>query len=246
MRQLIKSGLRKLGYDLVAPSNAYPDITADEWAIIHFVESYSCTSIERLVSVIRATEYLIANQISGDIVECGVWRGGSAMAAALTLEKGGDTTRNFYLYDTFSGMSVPTGDDRLAGTDVSAAELLSKHDNGTGYWCYADRADVERNMVSTRYPGDRIIYVEGKVDETIPKTIPERIALLRLDTDWYESTKHELIHLFPRLVNFGILIVDDYGHWTGAKKATDEYFADFSPKPFLSRIDYTGRLLIKN
>ena len=77
----------------------------------------------------------------------------------------------------------------------------------------------------------------------IPKYLPGEIALLRLDTDWYKSTQHELIHLYPLLVGSGVLIIDDYGHWQGAKKAVDEYFSD--KKILLNRIDYTGRISIK-
>jgi O-methyltransferase len=87
------------------------------------------------------------------------------------------------------------------------------------------------------------LFVKGPVEETIPRTTPERIALLRPDTDWYESTKHELVHLYPRLVPGGVLMIDDYGHCSGARKATDEYFS--GSLLFLNRSDYTGRLAIK-
>ncbi len=82
--------------------------------------------------------------------------------------------------------------------------------------------------------------------DTIPKNVPEKISILRLDTDWYESTKHELNNLFPRLVSGGILIIDDYGHFQGSKKAVDEYFEENKISSFLFRIDYTGRLFVKS
>jgi hypothetical protein len=100
-------------------------------------------------------------------------------------------------------------------------------------------------MGSTAYPGSHIHYVKGRVEDTIPKHAPQAIALLRLDTDWYESTRHELEHLFPRLVRGGVLILDDYGHWKGAKEAVDEYFAKLGRSPLLQRLDYSGRLAIK-
>ena len=79
-------------------------------------------------------------------------------------------------------------------------------------------------MASTGYPPDRVRYVKGPVERTIPDRLPGGpIALLRLDTDWYESTRHELLHLFPLLSPGGVLIIDDYGHWSGARKAVDEY-----------------------
>src|SRR5690606_24776929 len=101
------------------------------------------------------------------------------------------------------------------------------------------------NMVSTGYPMERCHFVEGKVEDTIPATVPDRISLLRLDTDWYESTRHELEHLWPLLQPGGVLIIDDYGHFEGARKAVDEYFLDRSDAPLLNRIDYTGRIAIK-
>ena len=83
------------------------------------------------------------------------------------------------------------------------------------------------------------------VEDTIPNQAPKEIALLRLDTDWYESTLHELEHLYPRLVSGGVLIIDDYGHWRGAREAVDEYIDKHKLKLFLTRIDYTGRLCVK-
>jgi O-methyltransferase len=97
-------------------------------------------------------------------------------------------------------------------------------------------------MQSTGYPSDRVHYVKGLVEATVPQQAPDEIAILRLDTDWYESTKHELEHLWPRVRPGGVLIVDDYGHFEGARRAVDEFFG---PGVFLHRIDYTGRLVLK-
>jgi hypothetical protein len=114
----------------------------------------------------------------------------------------------------------------------------------TEKWCYASIEDVRQNILSTGYPEEKIYLVKGKVEHTIPKILPEKLSLLRLDTDWYESTKHELIHLCPQLSPEGILIIDDYGHWQGARKAVDEYFAEQNRKIYLHRIDYTGRIAV--
>jgi len=218
------------------------DLDADARRIITAVRSFTMTSVERLISLVDAVRHIVKAGLPGDIVECGVWRGGSSMAAALTLLDCGQTHRTLYLYDTFEGMSSPTADDcDFNGT--SAAAQLKHIPRGQGIWCEASEADVRRNMESTGYPADRIRYVRGPVEETIPSVIPHEIAILRLDTDWYESTRHELVHLFPRLVRGGILIIDDYGHWQGARKAVDEFLVRH-PHLFLQRIDYTGRLLI--
>ena len=109
-------------------------------------------------------------------------------------------------------------------------------------WCLALEDEVAANLRLTRYPDTQLHFVKGKVEETIPGKIPDQIALLRLDTDWYASTRHELIHLYPRLQKNGVLLLDDYGYWQGSRKATDEYFQD---KVLLHRIDNTGRILLK-
>ena len=105
--------------------------------------------------------------------------------------------------------------------------------------------EVRRNLFSTGYPENQLSFVEGPVEETIPETVPDKIALLRLDTDWYESTLHELRHLYPLLSEGGVLIIDDYGHWKGAREATDQYLREESPKILLNRIDMTCRLGVK-
>jgi hypothetical protein len=116
--------------------------------------------------------------------------------------------------------------------------------DGHNEWCYSPLDEVKRNLARTGYPAERVVYVQGKVEDTIPGTLPERTALLRLDTDWYSSTRHELEHLYPGLVAGGVLVLDDYGTWQGARQATDEYFAARGPL-LLNRIDSTGRIAVK-
>ena len=205
------------------------------------------TSIERVYAAYTATRYLVDAEIAGDFVECGVWRGGSIMAVALTLLRLGDDTRTLWLYDTFTGMTAPGPQDVQAMSGTSASAILASHPKSDDdpFWGCAAREVVERNLRSTGYPSDRIRYVEGDVMATLPRHAPDRIALLRLDTDWYASTLHELEHLYPRLAPGGVLIVDDYGYWRGARQATDEYFAKTKTRPLLHRIDYTGRMCVK-
>jgi hypothetical protein len=139
-------------------------------------------------------------------------------------------------------MSAPTADDARASDGRPAADLLDGAAKGELIWCYSSDAEVAANMRTTGYPEDLVRLVKGKVEDTIPGLAPAEIAVLRLDTDWYESTRHELTHLYPRLAPGGVLIIDDYGYWAGARKAVDEYFAGAL---FLSRIDGTGRIAIK-
>ena len=224
-----------------------PDFDQLTVRIIHAVNEFTMTSPERIAVLVQAVRFVVENCIEGAIVECGVWRGGSTMAAALTLKELGDETREIYLYDTFAGMSAPTDAD----VDISGASAQRKFgdrktSDESSTWCLSTLDETRENVFSTDYPGNRFHFVEGKVEDTIPAHIPSGpIALLRLDTDWYESTKHELVHLFPLLAENGPLIVDDYGHWQGQKRAVDEYFSENNLRIFLSRIDYTGRIGIK-
>lgn len=208
---------------------------------------YTMTSAERMYSLYKAIDYTISNDIKGDFVECGVWKGGSSMLIALTLLEKGISDRNIYLYDTFEGMSAPTDAD-IAYSGESAQKLLSEHDkmDEASVWCYSPLDAVKANLLSTGYPEKHLIFVKGKVEDTLPSTTPAVIALLRLDTDWYESTKMEMEKLYPLLQDKGILIIDDFGFWEGARRAVVEYFEKAGKKPYLHRIDDTGRLVIKN
>jgi hypothetical protein len=143
-------------------------------------------------------------------------------------------------------MSEPSVHD-VNFSDQKAKELLTSNHNKeeNAVWAYSSLDIVKKTMSNCLYPQEKIHYVKGKVEETIPSTLPDNIALLRLDTDWYESTKHELIHLFPKLVRGGVLVIDDYGFWKGARKAVDEYFAENNISILLNRLDDTGRIAVK-
>ncbi|MDI9859299.1 TylF/MycF/NovP-related O-methyltransferase [Flectobacillus roseus] len=213
--------------------------------ILKACQPYTMTSIERMYALYNAVKYIVKNNIAGSFVECGVWRGGSSMMIALTLKELGVSNRAIYLYDTYEGMSEPTADD-VDFRGGQAKELMEQNveNKQNSVWCLADLNDVQNNMRSTGYPQDLVHFVKGKVEDTIPATMPEApIALLRLDTDWYESTAHELKYLYPLLIQKGVLVIDDYGHWEGCKRAVDEYF---NGSLLLNRIDYTGRIAIKS
>ena len=187
----------------------------------------------------QAVHYLVKNRIPGDFVECGVWRGGCSLLLAETLARLGETNRKIYLFDTFTGMSEPTVYDRKSSLG-SASSLYQKKKKG-GYvdWCYAPLEQVRQNIRQCPYPEELFVLVPGKVEDTIPQTLPASVALLRLDTDWYESTHHELVHLYPKLVPGGVFISDDYGTWEGARKAVQEYFAHHE-SAILLQYDYAS------
>lgn len=247
IRTVSRRFFESFGYSLVpkSASKSYPpDFSPEIIETIEAVRPFTMTSQERIFSLVTAVEHITNQNIPGEIVECGVWKGGSMMAVAKTLLRLKQTGKKLYLFDTFEGMP-PADDVDQNFRGESASGLMEAQDQTSWIWAIAQIDEVKRNMASTGYPSEKISYIKGKVEDTIPTEAPEKIALLRLDTDWYESTSHELEHLFPRLSPGGVLIIDDYGHWAGAKKAVDEYIAKYNLPLLLCRIDYTGRIAVK-
>lgn len=201
---------------------------------------YSKASVERMLAMQHALHMLDAEGIAGDIVECGVWRGGHIILARLL-----SPNRVCWLYDTFTGMTAPGPHDRKRSGDKPPPEkALSKK------WTMASLEEVRENLrIEGVYDESKLRFVVGDVCETLsqPENLPDHISVLRLDTDWYESTKEELEVLWPRLVTGGYLIIDDYGHWLGSRKATQEYFNKHYPSYVteLKPVDYTASIMRK-
>lgn len=246
---MIKSieSLREKGYGVIPPEQYLSDMENEFHKIWEEVHSYTMTSVERGFSLFKAVEYIVKNNIPGDLVECGVWKGGSCMLIAKALNLFGDSDRKIYLYDTYEGMPEPTEEDVISWNGRSVLEKWEEDKSGTkdnfGSWAVG-LEEVKVNVLGTGYPENKFVFVPGDVAHTLKDIKPDKISLLRLDTDWYASTVEELETLYPLLVEKGVLIIDDYGHFDGARKAVDEYFED-SPI-LLNRIDYTGRIGIKN
>jgi Macrocin-O-methyltransferase (TylF) len=221
------------------------DMEPEFLALYEQCRQYTMTSWERLYALYKAVRYTVENGIPGDLVECGVWRGGSMKLVAHVLHSLGDTNRTLFLYDTFEGMTEP---DPAVDVDFSGNEAINEwrevQRRGVK-WAYAPVEEVHQILATSGYPMEKVKLVKGRVQETIPATIPASIALLRLDTDWYSSTKHEMKHLYPKLSPQGILILDDYGHYQGARRGVDEYLSKLDKKPLLQRIDYSCRLAVK-
>ena len=194
-----------------------------------------------VAAVIEAVEYVVERDIEGDIVECGVWRGGSMMTAALTLQRLG-AQRQLHLFDTYEGMTKP-GEWDVRSSGTSELELWERSDGAVGKETAVSVDEVRAAMASTGYDMSLVTLVKGPVEETLPEAAPDAIAVLRLDTDYYSSTRHELEHLYPRLTPGGVLIIDDYGTYEGARKAVDEYFA--GRRPLLAPTDSSGRMTVK-
>jgi O-methyltransferase len=220
------------------------DFDETDAELCRLVGPYTMTTPPRIYALRRAVEYIATGPVEGAVVECGVWRGGSMMAVALTLLRLGVADRDLYLFDTFSGMSDP-GDEDVKHTGERAADVLAGASRESHDWAVAPIEQVREAVLGVGYPEDRVHFVQGRVEDTVPANAPAEIALLRLDTDWYSSTKHELVHLYPRLGRGGVLIVDDYAYWLGARQAVDEYIDEQGLSLLLNRIDYTARLALK-
>jgi predicted O-methyltransferase YrrM len=245
IRTALRSVLRRRGL-LPDEERLRIDLEPEFRALHERCAPFTMTSPERMYAVYQAVRHVVRARVPGDIVECGVWRGGSSMLAALALLEAGDDERALYLYDTFAGMSEPGERDVTVSGASARPEWRQAQRGEVNEWCYSPLEEVERNLRSTGIDPARLHFVEGKVEDTIPATAPEQIAVLRLDTDWYESTWHELTHLYPRLSPGGVLIVDDYGHWQGAREAVDRYFGEVAEPILLARTDYTGRIGVRS
>ena len=231
-------------YDL---KTGMANLEADFFPIYERCRKYTMTSWQRLYNLYLTMRYVAGSNILGDIVECGVWRGGSMMLAALTLLSLGKVDRRLVLCDTFEGLPKPHEQldiDIWGNRGIDGWRPHRKTDESSD-WAYASLEEVRENMAKTGYPMERVSLVKGMVEQTLPAMAPTTIAVLRLDTDWYSSTRHELQHLYPRLSPGGVLILDDYGHFRGARKAVDEYFEGRSTRALLTRVDYAGRVAVK-
>lgn len=237
------------------PLKAYKDILPQEIAddrayaeIFDKIAPYTMTArdgLDTTYALFQAVRYICQNKVPGEIVECGVWRGGSMMLVAYALNYFGDRSRDFYLYDTFAGMTEPSEID-IDFDNVAYRQRWKEITKQGGMMGFGDTVEgVKANLMLTGYPEQQMHFVIGDVLQTIPATLPSRIALLRLDTDWYQSTLHELEHLYELLVPHGVLIIDDYGWCRGARKAADEFFQRQPFKPMMHRVDQGPRLLIK-
>ena len=240
--------LLEKGYGIIPPDRYLIDFDPGFLPIWNKVKDYTMTSPERGYALYKAVEYICKNKIPGDFVECGVWKGGSCMLAALALKEFSNESRDIYLYDTFSGMTEPTDEDIIAWNDRKVKDKWEEDQKGIkdnfGSWAIA-LEEVKNNIKKTGYPFEKLKFIKGDIIQTLNETVPSQIALLRLDTDWYKSTVKELDVLYPLLSTKGALIIDDYGHFKGARKAVDEYFKGRVDFPYLNRIDYTGRVTIK-
>lgn len=248
MREFLSKKLLNLGTRLSTrvndPAYLVAEASPEDVALMRQAAPYSMTHPSAQWSLIQALRQTHKQGLTGAFVECGVWKGGNLIIAGQMRKRLGDG-RAIWGFDTFTGMSAPTEHDHKFGEDLDVAEKARRLTSGDiTDWCYAPIEDVRAAWQA--HVGDAPLHlVKGKVEDTlrIADNLPEAISVLRLDTDFYESTKAELEILYPRLQSGGVLIIDDYGAWEGARKATTEYFGDNGL--WLHYVNQTVRLAIK-
>lgn len=213
----------------------YPDLDYDEdfWRLYEIAKPFSLLQIVGFHNIYSSIRYVAQRNIPGDFVECGVFLGGASIFAALARDLFGLEDRKVYLYDTFCGFPEGTAD-----------YVKSKGRIVEGHRTDSFLEDVKANIAHCNVrPGSYEIVV-GPVEETlVTGPVPEKVSILRLDTDFYASTKAEFEALYPKLVSRGVLIVDDYGTWDGVRKATEEALAN--EPVMLHRISHSIRSAIK-
>ena len=248
LKKIIEKILKKFGYKIQQViNNVIEEASKEDIELMKLCDNYSMTSDLRKWALIQSFKYIIDNNIEGDFVECGVWKGGNLILIKKLMERYNITNRKIFGYDTYEGMSEASNFDiKKDNTKASIKyEKLKKNNSNQINWNFASKEEVIENLNNNVKDTSNIDLIKGKVEETLQlsKNIPQKISVLRLDTDFYESTKIELEVLYAKLSVGGVLIIDDYGSWKGSRKAVDEFF--HNKKIWLHYIDHDGRLLIK-
>ena len=219
-----------------------PEIDEESKRLIESIGEHSLTPFIRRWTLIKSLHYINKKKLIGDIVECGIWRGGNLFLAKKIQDKyPNELKRKLYGFDTFEGMPKPSFHD-----GVKINEVFQNFKNRNLPWTKASLDDVKNSTNFFFNEVDDFNFIKGMVEDTLmnKKNLPNKISLLRLDTDLYESTKIELNILYPLLVEKGVLIIDDYGDFPGCRKAVDEYFLD--KNVLMTSVDKSCRLIVKN
>jgi len=209
---------------------------------IQVVLNHTMTKYDRCVVLHNLVKYVDDTSVPGNLVECGVWKGGAAGIMALAHLRYGKEPRQLWLFDAWDDWPDPTSKDGSQFDDLQRGTLAKADNSGAFEAC----RDLIENTIGLAQ--DRVSYERGLFENTVPGAA-ERvgpIALLRLDGDWYESTKACLEEFFPKLVPGGVLVIDDYGWCDGCKRAVDEFLEAREIRSLLHYVDYSCRYLIKN
>jgi hypothetical protein len=245
LKNYIQKILNSFGYTIVNNNQRIVELSDKQKYLISITNSISMTPKIRRYNLIQALEYIAHYKLEGDLVECGVWKGGNIVIYKKFIEEN-NIKKNIYAFDTFQGMSNPDQNDYIINSAISAQTILDNDKKRiTNDWGVCDLEEVKFNISKRTKNLNNIFFIKGKVEETLLNKInlPEKISILRLDTDFYQSTKIELEILYEKVCKGGVIIIDDYGHWAGSKKAVDEFFKE--KFVWMHYVDYACRLIIK-
>lgn len=250
LKKIILNFINTTGYILKKKSyfkkyESIPSLGIQQKKIISIASKLTMTPIIRQYALLNLLDYIFRKNIKGDLVECGVWFGGNLIIFD-QLKKKYNSKKKIYGYDTFSGMPKPTVKDK----DMQKKQFFETYkDLNKKYYSPKkfNLLKVKKNLNLNKVNLKEIKLFKGRVEDTLVKkeNLPNKISLLRLDTDWFESTNVSLNQLYPRLVKGGVLIIDDYGWNSGCKKATDNYFKKKGGEVSFFRIDHEAVFLIK-
>ena len=247
IKEFFKKFLNSFGFVIINKNQKIIELSDKDHELLNLIKDYSMTTEIRMYNLLQSLKQIKHKNIPGDYVECGVWRGGNIILIKKFLENENIDDKKIYAFDTFEGLPEPDNNDFDISKNISASVLLSrnKKDKESHLWGVCSLEEVKKNLIKNLKDMNNIYFIEGKVEETLDlkENIPEKISLLRLDTDWYSSTKKELEVLYEKVSPGGVIIIDDYGHWGGAKKAVDEFFKD--KYVWMHYVDYACRLIIK-
>ena len=246
LRRSVQRLVNGFGYEIVRNQSAreqtqLQSIDPEFIELYENCQAFSSLGIGRLTDLYMAASYVIDRGVPGDCVECGVGMGGVGSLWASVLARASQD-RGLYLFDTYEGAPSPGAFDEFSGSSESARERWRRIKNQTD-WTEFTVESIKSLIAASGFPAEQVHLVPGLVQDTIPEHAPEQISLLHLDTNYYDSTIHELRNLLPRLSKFGVLAIDDYGNLPGVKKAVDEYVADTNMKLFFTTHG-TGRIAV--
>jgi len=221
----------------------------DQWIkdIIYDNIPYTVTGVDALYDLVKTVENIVKNNITGDIVECGVYMGGSCRLIMDTLNYLNDK-RKIWMYDTYNGVPVPDDSDVYHWDGKENKNMkewfveAGHYDDGSGTtWCYSSLDDVKENISSVNYQGE-VEFIKGKVEDTIPENGPSNISLLRIDVDLVQPTMHVLKNFYDRTQRH--IIFDDYGFNPTLRHQVDVFFEN-NNNPYMYRVDKTVRHVVK-
>jgi hypothetical protein len=192
--------------------------------------AHTMVGMARLDNLQSATETVLKENIPGDLIETGVWRGGSCILMKAILSAYGDTSRRVFVADSFQGLPPPD-------------ESKFPHDTGDKHHVHefleVSQEQVAENFRKYGLLDDRVVFLKGWFKDTLPKAPFERLSIMRLDGDMYESTMDALTALYDKLAAGGFCIIDDYA-LSGCRKAVDDFRAGRKIEEPLVKIDYSG------